>query len=170
MQKGVNLIHAICAIVYPHGIDLGVSGLWFLICLLYKFQAINTNDLTLSPNLLILKYKSFNVKCKSFDSRYKSFGVKPFVQKIVYFCSSVKLSYFNFVFGVKWSAKDDLTLCTNDLTILLEICPGWHAIVYSDKHRFTEEGWSYNIKNHIFASELNVLSVFDHRVLEKLWG
>ena len=46
-----------------------------------KFQAINTNDLTLSPNLLILKYKSFNVKCKSFDSRYKSFGVKPFVQK-----------------------------------------------------------------------------------------
>ena len=61
-----------------HGIDLGVSGLWFLICLLYKFQAINTND----------------------------------------------------------------------LTILLEICPGWHAIVYSDKHRFTEEGWSYNINNH----------------------
>ena len=62
---------------------------------------------------------------------------------------------------------------TNDLTILLKICPGWHdwhAIVYSDKHRFTEEGWSYNIKNHIFASELNVLSVFDHRVLEKLWG
>ena len=57
---------------------------------------------------------------------------------------------------------------TNDLTILLEICPGWHAIVYSDKHRFTEEEWSYNIKNHTFASELNVLSVFDHRVLEKL--
>ena len=30
------------------------------------------------------------------------------------------------------SESNDLTLCTNDLTILLEICPGWRAILNWD--------------------------------------
>src|ERR1043166_5060713 len=48
---------------------------WSGLCLLYKFQAINTNDLTFK----LINHLTVNVKCKSLDTNH--LALNPFVQK-----------------------------------------------------------------------------------------